>query len=189
MSFVFYRAIWAEKWGVNTRVSVFLFRCLASITEAGDSLVTLRSRDPGLEPAARERVISSRLESRQMTSLSCEAADRALTLCEDCLLGPDIARGHEAAPPARDRGYPEGQTLGVRPVKPSTRLATQLGRPAPGTLTITINENVTAGSQESRALNFKKKKCWCNKINGHILRFYFPRQNCCGQFVIVMILH
>ena len=102
MSFVFYRAIWAEKWGVNTRVSVFLFRCLASITEAGDSLVTLRSRDPGLEPAARERVISSRLESRQMTSLSCEAADRALTLCEDCLLGPDIARGHEAASPARD---------------------------------------------------------------------------------------
>ena len=61
------------------------YRCLASITEAGDSLVTLRSRDPGLEPAARERVISSRLESRQMTalllgaSLSCEAEDRALT--------------------------------------------------------------------------------------------------------------
>ena len=80
-------------------------------------------------------------------------------LGQDYLPGPDIARGHEAALPARDRGYSEGQTLGVRPMQPSTRLATQLGRPAPGTLTITINENVTAGSQESRALNFKKKKC------------------------------
>ena len=43
-------------------------------------------------------------------------------LSEDCLPGPDVSGGHEAASLALGRGHSQGQTLGVRPVMTETRL-------------------------------------------------------------------
>ena len=43
-------------------------------------------------------------------------------LAEDCLSGPDVSGGREAASLVTSRGHPQGQTLGVRPVVTETRL-------------------------------------------------------------------
>ena len=55
-------------------------------------------------------------------------------LGEDCLPGPDVSGGHEAASLARDGGCSDRQTLGQRPVQPQTRLTAQRGRATPGAL-------------------------------------------------------
>ena len=55
-------------------------------------------------------------------------------LTYDCLPGPDISGGREAASLVTSRGHPQWQTLGVRPVVAETRLRTELSFATPGAL-------------------------------------------------------